>query len=103
LISHDTRYFTASCDPDLVSADQLLMRVRDHWHVENCLHFSKDRWWDEDRHYTARPGLAEVLAALTNSAMTVLRACYPPGQPLRALADYIQWCPARGLKLLGLT
>ena len=56
----------------------------------------------EDRHYTARPSLAEVLATLTNSALTALRACCPPDNPLRALADYIQWSPARGLKLLGL-
>ena len=47
--------------------------VRDHWQVENCLHFVKDRWWDEDRHYTKRPGLAEAFASLTNAALSVLR------------------------------
>jgi len=28
--------------------------VRQHWRIENSLHFLKDRWWDEDRHQCTR-------------------------------------------------
>ena len=53
--------------------------VRGHWCVENGLHFIKDRWWDEDRQWSIRPGLAERLASLRNAALTVLRLI--PGCP----------------------
>lgn len=78
--------------------------VRGHWQVENSLHFVKDRWWDEDRHYTRRPGVAEWLAMLTNLALTVLYRYQRqvPGYPVRACADRIAWNPLVGLKLLGL-
>jgi predicted transposase YbfD/YdcC len=100
--SHDTRYFLTTLDPGQVRADQLLELVRQHWQIENSLFFLKDRWWDEDRHWTCRPGAAEALATLNSCAVTVLRSCYPPTQPLRARADFIAWNPLLGLKLLGL-
>jgi hypothetical protein len=59
VLSCDSRYFATSLAPGSVAAAGLQSYVRDHWQVENCLHFVKDRWWDEDRHYTKRPGLAE--------------------------------------------
>ena len=69
--------------------------------VENCLHFIKDRWWDEDRHYTKRPGLAEVFASLTNAALSVLRLIHIAEQPLRATAERTQWRPHTLLHRLG--
>lgn len=101
-ILHDTRYFVTSLAPERVSASRLLEYVRDHWQVENSHFFLKDRWWDEDRHHTRRPGLAECLAMLNSAAVTALRCCYPADEPLRARADYIAWQPALGLELLGL-
>jgi len=69
LLSHDVRYFVSSLDPDRVTAADLLRYVRDHWRLENGLHFVKDRWWDEDRHHTRRPGLSACLAAINNAAL----------------------------------
>ncbi len=102
LVSHDTRYFATNSDPGKVCAAGLLEQVRHHWQVES-LFFLKDRWWDEDRHHTRRPGLGEVLAKLTSLAASVLRICYPPTEPIRARADFIQWKPSLGLQLLGIT
>jgi hypothetical protein len=90
-----------SLNPDSVTPRDLQGYVRGHWEVENCLHFIKDRWWDEDRHYTKRPGLAEAFAALTNAALSVLRLIHPPAQPLRATAEQIQWRPRSILPHLG--
>jgi hypothetical protein len=97
----ESRYFATSLDPASVTAAGLQSYVREHWQVENCLHFVKDRWWDEDRHYTKRPGLAEVFAALTNAALSVLRLIHEVGQPLRATAEAIQWYPVAALCRLG--
>ena len=101
ILLDDSRYFATSLDPDHVTASALQAYVRDHWQVENCLHFIKDRWWDEDRHYTKRPGLAEVFAALTNAALSVLRLIHVAGQPLRATAERTQWRPGSLLQRLG--
>lgn len=97
----ETRYFATSLDPATVTAAGLQAYVRDHWQVENCLHFIKDRWWDEDRHYTKRPGLAEVFASLTNAALSVLRLIHDARQPLRATAEAVQWSPLPALRRLG--
>jgi hypothetical protein len=101
VLSCESRYFTTSLDPGSVSASRLQSHARAHWQVENCLHFVKDRWWDEDRHYTKRPGLAECFAALTNAALSLLRLIHPPGQPLRATAESIQWFPRPIVNRLG--
>jgi predicted transposase YbfD/YdcC len=98
----DTRYFLTSIDPGTINADELLAAVRNHWQIENSVFFLKDRWWDEDRHWTRRPGLSEWLAHLTTAATMVLRIFRSDNQPLRAHADYINWSPCQGLEILGL-
>ena len=97
----DTRYFLTSLDPEQISAAELLTAVRAHWQIES-LFFLKDRWWDEDRHWTRRPGVAEWLTQLTTAAITVLRALGPPRLPIRARADNIAWKPSLGFPFLGL-
>jgi len=94
------RYFITSLDPGSVTAADLLELVRGHWKVENSLHFLKDRWWDEDRHHTRRPGLSAVMTSLNSIAVSIHRLRSDPSQPIRASADRINWKPARGLKML---
>lgn len=89
----ETRYFATSVDPASVTAHELLGTVRGHWQVENNLHFIKDRWWDEDRHYAKRDGLAERFAVLLNAVLAVLVVTAKPDdkRPLRARADEMGW------------
>lgn len=100
VLSHDIRYFVTSLNPDQVTAGELLRHVRNHWRLENGLHFLKDRWWDEDRHHTRRPGLSACLAAINSAAITIHRLRSNPDLPLRAAADYIAWNPEIGLQML---
>lgn len=101
ILLHDTRYYVSSLDPDQVTAADLLRHVRQHWRIENSLHFLKDRWWDEDRHHTRRPGLSALLAAINNAALSIHRLRSDQALPVRAAADYIAWKPERGLELLN--
>ena len=101
LLLQDTRYFVSSSAPEAVTASKLHATVRGHWQIENCLHFVKDRWWDEDRHYTKRPGLAECFASLTNAALSLLRFLTPSNLPLRATTELVQWRPLAILQQLG--
>ena len=92
----------AVAEAEHITADELLAAVRNHWQIENSVFFLKDRWWDEDRHWTRRPGLSEWLARLTTAATTVLRIFRNTPIPLRGFADFIQWNPRLGLEILGL-
>jgi hypothetical protein len=77
--------------------------VRGHWCVENGLHFLKDRWWDEDRQWSTRPGLAERLATLRDAALTALRLIpgVPEELPIRARADHLGRKIRKALKFIG--
>ena len=59
----------------------------------NSVFFLNDYWWNEDRHWTRRPGLSKWLIYLTLAASVVLRIFHNPTQPLRALAACINWNP----------
>jgi hypothetical protein len=101
-IQTETRYFATSLDPGRVRPDELLALVRGHWQVENGLHFVKDRWWDEDRHYSKQPRVALGFSVLLNAVVTVLRATADPEEdiPLRARADALNWDIQQAVQLL---
>jgi predicted transposase YbfD/YdcC len=103
IVLRDDRYFACSLDPATFTSKTLLQWLRGHWEIENSLHFIKDRWWDEDRQWSCRPGLAERLAALRNTALTALRlpGAFEEKLPIRARADEMCWDPHAALKLLG--
>jgi len=101
VLSREVRYFVSSLDPECVTAADLLRYVRDHWRLENGLHFLKDRWWDEDRHHTRRPGLSACLAAINNAALSIHRLRSDTQLPVRAAADYIARNPAIGISMLN--
>ncbi len=87
----ETRYFITSLRGDQNSPERLLRLIRGHWLVENQLHYIKDRWWDEDRQWSRRPGLAERLAMLRDAALAMLRLFpgLPRELPIRARADHM--------------
>lgn len=100
VVSHDVHYYVTSLDPDAVTAADLLRWVRGHWQIENSLHFLKDRWWDEDRHHTRRPGISAVMAGLNSIALSIHRLSSDSEQPVRASADQIAWQPSKGLQIM---
>ena len=101
LESHDVRYFLTSLDPGKVAFGDLQKLVRDHWQVENCLHFVKDRWWDEDRHYLKHPSVSNPFIELTNAALSLLRLFQRPGESLREIAEDFRYSPKKFLQFLG--
>jgi hypothetical protein len=103
VIRGETHYKIASLAGDAVSAPGLMQLNRGHWGVENKLHFLKDRWWDEDRQWSTRAGLAERLAMLRDSALTALRLIpgLPSDLPIRARADHLGRRPRKALRFIG--
>lgn len=101
--SRETRHLITSLGADEVSPQGLMGLIRGHWSVENGLHFIKDRWWDEDRQWSTRPGLAERLAMLRDSALTALRLVpnVAEDMPIRARADHLGRKIRKALKFIG--
>ena len=70
--------------------------VRGHWHIENKSHWVRDVAFDEDRSQVRCSNIPQVMAALRNTAIGLLRwagytnvaaVCSPlASQPLQALA-----------------
>ena len=71
--------------------------IRGHWQIENSLHFVKDRWWDEDHHWTKHPGLVAIFVTLTNVTISVLRVIRPLGGSLIETAENLRYFPRKVL------
>ena len=56
-----------------VKAADILKFKRHHWGIENYLHRVRDVEMGEDAHYLRVPGLAQILAALSNAIICLLQ------------------------------
>lgn len=54
---------------------QLLQLWREHWHIENKLHWVRDATFDEDRSQVRAGHAPQVMATLRNIAIPLLRLC----------------------------
>lgn len=70
---HERAYAVTSLPPTRATAAQLLTVWREHWHIENKVHYVRDVTYGEDAS-TVRTGAApHALAALRNLALSLLR------------------------------
>jgi predicted transposase YbfD/YdcC len=72
-ISHQTQYGITSLSPEVASAEDLLKLRREHWTIENKIHWVRDTVLGEDASQARTGSLPQVIAALRNTAMSVLR------------------------------
>src|SRR5215468_9141461 len=89
-------YGVTSLRPERATPERLLALVRGQWQIENKLHWVRDVTFDEDRSQVRCGNIPQVLAALRNTAIGLLRragytniaaACRRlAAQPLQALA-----------------
>ncbi|HKG15080.1 MAG TPA: ISAs1 family transposase [Pyrinomonadaceae bacterium] len=68
-------YGITSLDPERATPAQLLQLCREHWQIENRLHWVRDVTFDEDRSQVRAGHAPQVMAALRNVAISVLRPC----------------------------
>jgi len=66
-------YGITSLKPERAGARQLLKLWRQHWHIENRLHWVRDVTFDEDRSQVRAGHIAQVMAVLRNVAISLLR------------------------------
>lgn len=94
-------YGITSLSAQEASPERLLALVRGHWCIENRLHWIRDVLFDEDRSQVRAGNIPQVLAALRNTAMTLLRVA---GEPSIATATRRMAAqPGKALALIGVT
>lgn len=96
----ETVYGVTSLGPEKADPARLLCLNRRHWSIENGLHYVRDMSFDEDRCRIRKYAGAQVMAALRNLAISLLRLAGAAhiAPALRACARHHQ----RPLRLLGL-
>lgn len=86
IISRGIRYFISSLP---AQADRILPIVRNHWSIENKLHWPADRYFDEDRSTVRDSYGAQNFSFLRTVAIAVLQQ-YQKRRPGRGIATLRQ-------------
>ena len=100
-ITTEQVYLLTDLSPDQVSPEQLLALNRGQWSIENRLHWVRDVTFDEDRCRVRKGYGPQVLAAMRNFVISLLRLAaantkrYIPG-----LLRYFAAHPAQALNLV---
>jgi predicted transposase YbfD/YdcC len=81
-------------------AGKLLAIVRDHWHIENSLHYLRDVTLREDACRVRRGSAPQVLAALRNAIVHLLAGVDAASGP--EAIELMQVHPEQARKLIGI-
>lgn len=71
--SQEVVYGCTSLTKERASAEVLLKLVRGHWAIENRSHWVRDVTYDEDRSQVRKGNIPQVMAALRNTVISLLR------------------------------
>lgn len=85
----ETVYAITSLSPDKAGAADLLALSREHWGIENCLHYVRDVTYREDQARANAGHAPQALAALRNTALTMLRRLgFKPVEGIEHFAEH---------------
>ncbi len=89
--SHETVYASTSLAAETAGAARLLDLSREHWGIENKLHYVRDVTCREDQARTNAGHAPQVLAALRNATLTLLRRLgFKPVEGFEHFAEHRQ-------------
>lgn len=74
-ITHHVQYGITSLSPQQATAQRLLQLRRGHWTIENLSHRTRDVLLGEDASQVRCGNIPQVMAALRNTVLTLLRIC----------------------------
>lgn len=92
-------YGITSLSPDRGGPSRLLSYVRDHWGIENSLHYVRDVTLREDASRVRKGNAPQVLAGLRNAVVHLLASVDAPSRP--AAVERLGARPAEALRLIG--
>jgi predicted transposase YbfD/YdcC len=93
-------YGITSLSAAAADAGRLLGLVRDHWQIENGLHYVRDVTLGEDACRVRKEAAPQVLAALRNAVVHLLAAVDSESRP--AALEHLQMRPEEAKKLIGI-
>lgn len=93
-------YGITSLAPDRADAAALLVYLRDHWHIENCLHYVRDVTLGEDACRVRSQNAPQVLAALRNAVIHLLTSMKAKSRP--EAIEQLQVDPEAAKRLIGI-
>jgi predicted transposase YbfD/YdcC len=93
-------YGVTSLPPERATPERLLELVRGHWHIENKSHWVRDVTFDEDRSQVRCGNIPQVMAALRNTAIGLLR--WAGHSNIAAACRRLAAQPAQALALIGI-
>jgi hypothetical protein len=95
----EVSYGVTSLRPERADAKRLLGLVREHWRVENCLHWVRDVTLGEDACRVRKGSAPQVLAALRNAVVHLLAGV--EAESRAGAAERLNARPQEALTLLG--
>ena len=96
----ETVFCVTSLTPEKADATRLLKLNRDHWSIENRLHYVRDRTFDEDRSQVRKRAAPHMMASLRNLAIGLLRLA-GASTNIAAAARFFMRNSDRAMELLG--
>lgn len=93
-------YGVTSLPPDRATPERLLELVRGHWAIENRSHWVRDVTFDEDRSQVRSGHIPQVMAALRNTAIGLLR--WAGYRNIAKAGRQLAAQPAQALALIGI-
>ena len=93
-------YGVTSLRPERATPGRLLELVRGHWHIENKSHWVRDVTFDEDRSQVRCGNIPQVMAALRNTTIGLLRLAGHTN--IAAACRRLAAQPAQALALIGI-
>jgi predicted transposase YbfD/YdcC len=93
-------YRVTSLRPEQASPERLLALVRGQWQIENQSHWVRNVTFDEDRSQVRCGNIPQVMAALRNTAIGLLR--YAGYANIAAAGRRLAAQPAQALALIGI-
>ena len=93
-------YGVTSLSPERATPNRLLELVRGHWEIENKSHWVRDVTFDEDRSQVRCGNIPQVMAALRNTAIGLLR--WAGHTNIAAACRRLAAQPAQALALIGI-
>ena len=93
-------YLITSLSPEKASPKQLLEINREHWHIENKLHYVRDKTFNEDQSRIRKKHGPHVMASIRNLVISLLRKarCHNIAKATRDCA----WNFYKAFRLMGL-
>jgi predicted transposase YbfD/YdcC len=96
----ETVFCITSLSAQQADATRLLTLNRDHWAIENRLHYVRDRTFDEDRSQVRKRAAPHLMASLRNLAIGLLRLA-GASTNIAAASRFLMRNCERAMELLG--